>query len=102
MREERDDMTLEEKRMMRRSAHRTHRPKQEDQRPESEEIKPEHLAEHTVVAGDTLSGIALKYYGSGTRDNWMRIYEANKEIIGADPGLIRVGQVFKIPQLPPA
>ena len=57
------------------------------------------MAEHTVVSGDTLSGIALKYYGSADRDKWMAIYEANKEIIGSNPGMIRVGQVFQIPQL---
>lgn len=57
------------------------------------------IAEHTVVSGDTLSGIALKYYGSAAREKWMAIYEANKEIIGSNPGLIRVGQVFNIPDL---
>ncbi|MCA9988583.1 MAG: LysM peptidoglycan-binding domain-containing protein [Anaerolineales bacterium] len=57
------------------------------------------VGEHTVVSGDTLSGIALKFYGSAARDKWMAIYEANKEIIGANPSLIRVGQTFKIPKL---
>jgi nucleoid-associated protein YgaU len=47
--------------------------------------------------GDTLSGIAQKYYGSQV--NWKAIYEANKETIGDNPNLIRVGQVFKIPKL---
>ena len=55
--------------------------------------------EHTVVSGDTLSGLATKYYGSGSRENWMAIYEANKETIGDNPSLIRVGQVLKIPEL---
>ena len=58
-----------------------------------------YLAEHTVVSGDTLSGIALKYYGSTARDKWMLIYEENKKIIGDNPNLIRPGQVFKIPKL---
>lgn len=57
------------------------------------------IATHTVVSGDTLSGIAQKYYGSAARDKWMAIYEANKEIIGSNPGMIRVGQVFQIPRL---
>lgn len=56
-------------------------------------------AEHTVVSGDTLSGLATKYYGSGSRENWMAIYEANKEEIGDNPSLIRVGQVLQIPEL---
>jgi len=56
-------------------------------------------AEHTVVSGDTLSGLAAKYYGSGSRENWMAIYEANKEVIGDNPSMIRVGQVLQIPEL---
>lgn len=55
-------------------------------------------SEHTVIAGDTLSKIAQKYYGSGERENWMAIYEANKEVIGDNPSLIQVGQVLKIPK----
>lgn len=61
--------------------------------------KAEYIAEHEVESGDTLSGIALKYYDSAAREKWMAIYEANKVTIGDDPGLIKVGQVLKIPQL---
>lgn len=57
------------------------------------------LAEHTVASGDNLSHIAQKYYNSAARDKWMAIYEANKETIGDNPSLIRVGQVLKIPTL---
>ena len=57
------------------------------------------LGEHTVVSGDNLSHIAQKYYNSSARDKWMAIYEANKEVIGDNPSLIRVGQVLKIPRL---
>lgn len=70
-----------------------------------EEAKPAetavaaYIAEHKVVGGDTLSGIAHHYYGSSVREKWMLIYEANKETIGANPSLIRVGQVLKIPKL---
>ena len=56
-------------------------------------------AEHTVASGDTLGAIAAKHYGSGSRDNWMAIYEANKEEIGDNPSAIRVGQVLQIPEL---
>lgn len=59
----------------------------------------EWIAEHKVVAGDTLSGIALKYYGSAAREHWMAIYEANKETIGNNPNLIRIGQRLNIPKL---
>ena len=58
------------------------------------------MAEHTVKADETLSHIALKYYGSAVKDKWMIIYEANKAVIGDDPGRIRPGQVLKIPELP--
>lgn len=60
---------------------------------------PSTIAEHKVVSGDTLSGLAQKYYGSQARDYWMGIYEANKETIGDNPSLIRVGQVLQIPKL---
>lgn len=61
---------------------------------------PKYIATHVVVSGDTLSGIALKYYGSAVREKWMAIYEANKETIGDNPSMIRVGQTLNIPQLP--
>ncbi|HFC11458.1 MAG TPA: LysM peptidoglycan-binding domain-containing protein [Anaerolineae bacterium] len=61
--------------------------------------KAKVLAEHTVAGGDSLSMIAVKYYGNGSRANWMAIYEANKELIGKNPGMIFPGQVLKIPNL---
>lgn len=61
-----------------------------------EAAKP--LAEHTVGAGDSLSAIAAKYYGSGVRANWMAIYEANKDTIGKNPGMIFPGMVLQIPK----
>ena len=39
---------------------------------------PKYIATHKVVAGDTMSGLALKYYGSAFVINWMQIYEANR------------------------
>ena len=61
--------------------------------------KLEFLAEHTVVAGDSLSAIASRFYESGAKDKWMLIYEANKELIGDNPSLIQVGQVLRVPRL---
>lgn len=55
------------------------------------------INQHKVVAGDTLSQIALNYYGSAAKDKWMLIYEANKDIIGDNPNLIRPGMVLNIP-----
>ncbi len=49
---------------------------------------------YTVKSGDTLSHIALKYYGSAGRTSYMKIAEANGI---SDPNKIRVGQVLKIP-----
>ena len=57
------------------------------------------IAEHTVKKGETLSHIALAYYGSAARENWMQIYEANKDVLGDNYNLIRPGQVLKIPEL---
>lgn len=36
---------------------------------------------YTVKRGDVLSRIALRYYGSGTKTRWMKIYNANKGTI---------------------
>lgn len=54
---------------------------------------------HVVAAGETLSHIALKYYGSASKEKWMIIYEANKNIIGDNPNRIRVGQELVIPDI---
>jgi nucleoid-associated protein YgaU len=63
-----------------------------------EDMPFEFMAEHTVKSGETLSGIAAKYYGSGTHENWLRIYQANKGVIGDNPDIIKPGQVLKIPE----
>ena len=58
------------------------------------------IAEHTVGGGDTLSHIALEYYGHATKPYWMLIYEANKSLIGDDPNKVKRGITLKIPELP--
>lgn len=60
------------------------------------------IATHKVRDTDTLSGIALKYYGSAIRDYWMVIYETNKAVIGNNPGVIHPGTELNIPELPGA
>ena len=50
---------------------------------------------YTVVAGDSLSKIAKRYYGDANQ--WQRIFEANRDQI-KNPDLIRPGQKFKIPK----
>jgi hypothetical protein len=67
----------------------------------SQEIakKQEFIAEHTIVSGETLSHVSLKYYNSATKAKWMLIYEANKEVIGDNPNRVIPGMVLKIPKL---
>ncbi|MBK5256263.1 MAG: LysM peptidoglycan-binding domain-containing protein, partial [Vicinamibacteria bacterium] len=48
-----------------------------------------------VVAGDSLSRIAKRYYGDAKK--WPRIHEANRSII-RNPDLIHPGQRLVIPQ----
>jgi len=59
-------------------------------------LHPYHgFAQYTVVGGDTLSGIAEKYYGDPSK--WPIIFEANRYQI-QDPNRIFLGQVLRIPQ----
>ncbi|MCX6048096.1 MAG: transporter substrate-binding domain-containing protein [Chloroflexi bacterium] len=50
---------------------------------------------HTIAQGETLSTIALRYYGSSTL--WTRIYEANRDKIGDDPNNLVLGMELVIP-----
>ncbi len=50
---------------------------------------------HTVAAGETLSKIAVKYYGSANL--WTKIYNANKAVIGPNANLIKPGTKLTIP-----
>jgi len=60
--------------------------------PESE--TPEQTV-YVVQPGDTLGGIALKYYGEAHK--YMKIFEANREILD-NPDVIKPGQELKIPE----
>ena len=61
--------------------------------------KKDELAvkKHVVAAGDTLSAISKKYYDDANQ--YMKIYEANKDVIGSDPNMIKPGQELVIPKL---
>lgn len=50
---------------------------------------------YTVKGGDTLSKIAEKIYGDASL--YVKIYDANKDMIGSDPDQIKVGMTLKIP-----
>jgi nucleoid-associated protein YgaU len=58
------------------------------------EVAPAGETVHVVVSGDTLSGIAKKYYGKAGL--YMKIFEANKDIL-TNPDVIKVGQKLRIP-----
>lgn len=51
---------------------------------------------YTVVSGDTLGGIAKKFYGKASK--YPVIFEANKPML-KDPDKIYPGQVLRIPPL---
>lgn len=61
--------------------------------PKAEEEK-EKVEFYEIVAGDTLSAIAKRYYGNPSL--YTRIHAANKELI-PDPNKIYPGQKIKIP-----
>ena len=52
---------------------------------------------YTVKQGDTLSAIAVQFYGDGTEPFWRKIYDANIAVIGPDPNLVVAGQQLNIP-----
>lgn len=58
------------------------------------EVSPKSSGSHTVVSGDTLYGIAKKYYSDGNQ--YTKIANANKNII-KNPNLIYPGQKLVIP-----
>ncbi len=49
---------------------------------------------HTVAKGDTLFGIARRYYNNASR--WKDIYEANRNVL-SDPNKLYVGRDLVIP-----
>jgi len=53
------------------------------------------VSEYTVVKGDNLWEIAVAIYGDGYQ--WVKIYEANYEKIGSNPGLIFAGTTLLLP-----
>jgi LysM repeat protein len=50
--------------------------------------------QHTVKRGDTLSGLAQKYYGDA--EKWQPIYQANRKTLKS-PKDVKPGQVLTIP-----
>ncbi|MCJ7512937.1 MAG: hypothetical protein MUO23_08200 [Anaerolineales bacterium] len=58
-------------------------------------------AQFEIKKGDTASAIVLKCYGSAAKGKWKAMSEANKAVIGDNPGAIRAGQAPQIPELWP-
>jgi LysM repeat protein len=54
---------------------------------------------YTVRAGDTLAGIAQRFYGNP--EDWRWLFHVNRSKI-SNPNLIYVGEVLRIPHDPPA
>lgn len=50
---------------------------------------------HVVAAGDTLSSLSRKYYGS--TKYWEKLYSANKSTIGSNPANLKVGSKLTVP-----
>lgn len=59
------------------------------------ENKPKTGTTYVVKEGDCLWNIAKQFYGNGA--SYTDIYNANKDVVGADPNLIYAGQVLTIP-----
>lgn len=63
--------------------------------PEPKADEPKETVEYyEIVSGDTLGGIAKRFYGNASK--YTRIHAANKELI-PDPNKIYPGQKIKIP-----
>lgn len=50
---------------------------------------------YRVASGDTLWSIAARFLGNGAR--WPEVFNLNRNVVGGNPNLIIVGQVFRIP-----
>lgn len=59
--------------------------------------KAKEVKKHVVESGESLSVIAKKYYDDAGK--YLKIYEANKKLIGDDPNLIQPGMELIIPEL---
>jgi nucleoid-associated protein YgaU len=59
---------------------------------------PSATKQYVVQRGDTLSRIAGKVYGDVSPRAWKRIYNANQDVIGANPSRLRIGMQLTIPE----
>lgn len=53
---------------------------------------------YVVQAGDSLSKIAGRKETLGNANEWRKIYEANRKVIGANPNMLKIGTKLVIPR----
>jgi len=70
---------------------------EEGPRPGSRDAAPKPIAIHVVRPGETLGGIAKRYYGRASRSGL--IFDANRDEL-EDPDDLALGQRLRIPPLP--
>ncbi|MFA6574880.1 MAG: LysM domain-containing protein [Nocardioides sp.] len=68
--------------------------------------RPERDRVVVVAPGDSLWSLAATALGPGATDadvaaEWQRIHQLNRDVVGADPDLIRPGQRLVLPPSPP-
>ena len=74
-----------------------------DRSPEpSPDPSPDPAPTVTVQAGDSLWAIAERLLPAGATDAdvaaaWPRLYDANRDVVGPDPGLIHPGEILTVP-----
>ncbi len=56
----------------------------------------ERVKRYTMQSGDTLTGIARRFYGQSSE--WKKIYEANRDVLKS-PGSVKAGQTLVIPDV---
>nr|WP_052759484.1 LysM peptidoglycan-binding domain-containing protein [Paenibacillus sp. DMB20] len=61
------------------------------QRPNTREVP----SSYSVKSGDSLFKISAKVYGDG--NNWRKIYNANKKVVGPNPNVLKPGIKLVIP-----
>ncbi len=57
-----------------------------------------YYTKHTVEKGDSLSKIAIHYYGKENMMKYKEIFDANRDVL-KDPDEIEVGQTLVIPNI---
>ena len=58
---------------------------------------PMGAKKYVTNANDTLSSLALKFYGDGSAKAWKKILDANPEMFKGDAGNIKAGMELYIP-----